>query len=142
MNHSVYSFSDVSMVLSHPSVGKITITGEGADSISISRANDQSQHDIAADGSVMTSKIVTKNGTVSIVLQQTSAAHKWLKKWHAYLMAAPTAEWAQTSAVLTLPSFGETITMTGISPQKRPDAAFQSAGQKVTWNVLAAFIEG
>ena len=38
---SVYSFSDVSMVISHPKVGKLTITGEGVGSISIARANDR-----------------------------------------------------------------------------------------------------
>lgn len=142
MKTTVYSFDDVSLVISHPKVGKLTITGEGVGSVSIARSNDMTQHDIAADGSVMISKIVTKNGTIAIALQQTSAAHKWLKKWLTYLTSAPTAQWAQTSAVLKFPAFGETINMTGISPQKRADAAYQQAGQQVTWNLMAAKIEG
>lgn len=139
---TVYSFSDVSMVISNPNVGQITITGEGVGSISISRANDMTQHDIAADGSVMISKIVTQNGTIAISLQQTSPAHRWLKKWLDYCISAPTNEWANTTATLKHPAFGETIDMSGISPQKRADAAFQSAGQQVTWNLMAARITG
>ena len=139
---SVYSFSDVTMVISHPNVGKLTVTGEGVGSISVSRANDMTQHDIAADGSVMVSKIVTENGNIAISLQQTSPAHKWLKKWLDYCVSAPSNEWVQTTATLTHPEFGETINMSGISPQKRADAAFQSAGQQVTWNLMAAKITG
>ena len=55
MATTTYSFSDVSLVLSHPSVGKCTITGEGVGSVTVSRANDLTQHDVAADGSVMVS---------------------------------------------------------------------------------------
>ena len=142
MEKSVYSFDDVSLVISHPNVGKFTITGKGVGSVSIARSNDMTQHDVAADGSVMISKIVTKNGTIAIALQQTSSAHKWLKKWLAYLTTAPTSQWAETSAVLKLPSIGETINMSGISPQKRADAAYQQAGQQATWNLMAAKIEG
>lgn len=139
---SVYSFADVSLVISHPKVGKLTITGEGVGSISIARANDMTQHDIAADGSIMISKVVTENGTMAVALQQTSPAHKWLKKWLDYCVAAPSNEWASTSATLKHPEFGEIINISGISPQKRPDAAFQSAGQQVTWNLMAAKITG
>ena len=140
MKHSTYSFSDVSMVISHPKVGKYTITGEGVGSVTVSYANDLSQHDIAADGSVMTSKIITKNGTIALAIQQTSAAHKWLRKWQNYLMVAPTEEWTQTTAVIKNPSIGETINISGISPQKAADKAFQSAGQQATWNLLATTI--
>ena len=139
---TTYSFADVSFVFSHPKVGKFTFTGEGVGSISISRANDMTQHDVAADGSTMISKIVTENGTIAIALQQTSAGHKFLKKWLAYVTSAPTNEWAQASATLKHPAFGEIINMSGISPQKRADASFQSAGQQVTWNLMAAKIVG
>lgn len=142
MERSTYSFDDVSLVISHKNVGKCTITGKGVGSISISRSNDVTQHDIAADGSVMVSKVVTKNGTIALALQQTSSANKWFKKWYSYLLTAPTSEWAETTAVLTLPSLGESIQMSGISPQKVADASYQSAGQQVTWNLMATKIEG
>lgn len=137
---TVYSFKDVSLVLSHPSVGKFTLTGEGLGSVSVSEANDLTQHDVAADGSVMVSKIDTENGTMAIAIQQTSAAHTWLNKWVKYLKIAPTSEWAQTSGILKNPATGETINLSGISPQKRADAGFQQTGQQVTWNLMAAKI--
>lgn len=142
MATTVYSFADVSLVISHPKVGKFTITGEGVGSVSISRANDMTQHDVAADGSVMVSKIFTENGTVAIAIQQTSAAHKWLKKWHDYLKVAPSSEFAKSTAILKNPAVGETISMSGVTPQKRADSAFQQAGQQVTWNLMAAKITG
>ena len=80
--YSTYSFADTSLVLSHPKVGKIVLNGQGLGSVTIARANDNTQHDVAADGSTMTSKIVTRNGTLAIAIQQTSPAQKWLKKWH------------------------------------------------------------
>ena len=76
MATTTYSFSDVSLVLSHPSVGKCTITGEGVGSVTVSRANDNTQHDVAADGSVMVSKIHTKNGTIAIAIQRARVAEK------------------------------------------------------------------
>jgi len=139
---TVYSFADVSLVISHPSVGKFTLTGEGLGSVAINRANDLTQHDVAADGSVMVSKVYTSNGTMAIAIQQTSAAHTWLKKLTDYLMVAPTSEWAQASAILSNPSVGETISMSGVSPQKRADVSYQQAGQQVTWNLMAAEITG
>jgi len=142
METTVYSFADVSLVISHPKVGKFTITGKGVGSVSVSRANDMTQHDVAADGSVMVSKIVTENGTVAIAIQQTSAAHKWLKKWHDYLKIAPTSEFAKSTAILKNPAAGETISMSAVTPQKRADSAFQQAGQQVTWNLMAGKITG
>lgn len=139
---TTYSFADVSLVISHPKVGSCTLTGKGLGSVSVARANDMTQHDIAADGSTMVSKVVTKNGTMGINLQQTSTGHKWLKKWLAYCVGAPTNEWAQTKATLKFPAYGEQIDMNGISPQKRPDAAYQAAGQQVNWNLMVAEISG
>lgn len=137
---SVYSFADVSLVLSHPNVGQCVLTGQGLGSVAISRTNDNSQHDVAADGSVMVSKILSKNGVMQIAIQQTSEAQAWLKKWYAYLMNAPTSEWARTNAVLKNPSANETFNMSGVSPQKRPDATFQQTGQQVTWGMMCAEI--
>ena len=142
MDISTYSFSDVSLVMSHPNVGKITITGEGVGSITIARSQEMTQHDTSADGSVMVSKIITHNGSMAIAVQQTSAAHKWLKKWAEYLIVADTDQWATTSAVLKNPALGETLELTGISPAKRPDATFQVSGQQVQWNFYVARIAG
>ena len=137
---SVYSFADVSLVLSHPSVGKCTLTGQGLGSVAIARANDNTTHDVAADGSVMVSKVLSKNGSMAISIQQTSEAQNWLKKWYNYLIVAPSSEWAKTNAVLTNPSGNEKFNLSGVSPQRRPDASFQQTGQQVTWTLMAAEI--
>ena len=142
MTHTTYSFADVSLVMNHPAVGMATATGEGVGTITVTRAADVTQHDLAADGSVMVSKIITKNGTLAITIQQTSSFHKYLKKWFDYLQVAPTDQFTKASAVLKNPALGETINITGISPQKRADATFQSAGQQVTWNLMATSIDG
>lgn len=137
---STYSFADVSLVLSHPKVGKCTLTGQGLGSVTIARTNDNTAHDVAADGSVMVSKVLSKNGTMSVSIQQTSEAQVWLKKWYAYLMTAPTSEWAKTTAVLKNPAINEMFNMNGVSPQKRPDVGFQQTGQQVAWAFLVAEI--
>lgn len=142
MKTTTYSFADVVLIVSHPAVGQFTFTGEGVGSCSISRSNDVTQHDLAADGSVMVSKILAKNGTLTINIQQTSEGHKFLKRWLAYITNAETNEWAQASAVLRNPSLGETINMQGVSPQKRADVSYQSAGQQVAWSLMCAEIDG
>ena len=69
MTTTVYSFEDTSFTLSHPSVGMYTFVGKGVGSVSVSRANDFTQHDVAADGSTMISKIISRNGTLAIAIQ-------------------------------------------------------------------------
>lgn len=142
MKTTTYSFADVSLILSHPAVGQFTFTGEGVGSCSVSRSNDVTQHDLAADGSVMVSKILAKNGTLTINIQQTSEGHKFLKRWVSYINNAATSEWARASAVLRNPALGETISMNGVSPQKRADVSYQSAGQQVAWSLMCAEIDG
>ena len=137
---SVYSFADVSLVLSHPSVGQFTFTGAGLGSVGIAYATANTVHDVAADGSVMISKVIANNGSMAINIQQTSEAQLWLKKWYNYIKAAPTSEWARASAVLRIPATNETFNMSNVSPEKRPDAAYQQTGQQVAWNLLCGNI--
>lgn len=139
---TTYSFADVILVLSHPNVGQFTFQGKGLGSVTVSRSTDATQQELAADGSVMVSKVIADNGTMAINIQQTSEAHKWLTKWYSYLKVAPTSEWARTTAILRNTSTGENITVDGISPQKRADVTFQQAGQQIAWNLMAASISG
>ena len=69
-----YSFSDVSLVLEHPSLGQCVMTGQGVGQIAVTRAQDASRQDVAHDGSVMTTKIGAKNGEQSFTLQQIAGA--------------------------------------------------------------------
>lgn len=141
MNVNTYSFSDVTMTISHPALGQCTVTGEGIGSINITMATDRTTHDIAADGSVMVSKIKGRNGAIGLSVQQISSLNKWMTKWYNYLETAATSEWAKTSVTVRSPIMGETIKATGVSPQKLADKPYQAQGQQINWNLMAADIQ-
>ena len=108
--------------------------------MTISKATDRTAHDVAADGSVMVSKIAGNNGTLTIECQQMSAIHKWLLAWFNVLWQLPTSEWASTSITLRNSATGTRHIISGVSPQKEPDTPYQSQGQRVTWNLMCAEI--
>lgn len=115
-------------------------TGNGVGSVSVSKATERTSHDIAADGSVMISKIAGNNGTVTIETQQTSPLHLWLMKWFQAHWSAPTSQWAGTSMLLKNTSTGGSHVCSGVSPQKEADVPYQSQGQRVTWTLMCADI--
>jgi hypothetical protein len=139
---STYSFDDVTLVISHPAVGvgRFVATSQGLGSISVSMTNDRTSHDVAADGSIMVSKILAKNGTISITVQQTSNLNHWLLKWYNYIESAPTNEWADAKLLVRAPLMGDRISCSGVSPQKIADRSYQAQGQNVTWSLMAAHI--
>lgn len=139
--NTTYSFSDVSIIFRHPNVGQYIANGEGIGTLNISMSNDRTIHDVAADGSVMVSKIRARNGLLAVAIQQTSALHRWLQKWFNYLETAHTSKWADTTVIIRSPLTGEIKTLTGVSPQKQADAPYQAQGQMVTWNLMSADIQ-
>ncbi|WP_088832732.1 phage protein [Paenibacillus tyrfis] len=141
MPHSTYSFSDVTMVISHPSVGQYVATGAGLGSISTIMTNDRTTHDVSADGSVMVSKIKARNGSHSISVQQTSDLNRWLLKAYNYLEMAPTNQWAGMTILIRSPQMQDLMTSTGVSFQKLPDKPYQAQGQQITWNLMATDIQ-
>ena len=136
-----YSFTDVSMIISHPDVGQYTATGEGTSSINVAMTTDRTVHDIAADSTVMISKVPGRNGTITVMAQQSSNLHAWLLKWHNYVEAAPTNRWALASIIIHAPEMGDLLIANNVSPQKLPDRPYQAQGQNVTWTLLAADIQ-
>ena len=141
MNNTTYSFLDLSGAIAHPGVGAYTFTGEGIGSVVVAMATDKTVHDVAADGSVMISKIAGNNGSISVSCQQTSNIHKWLMAWYNYLMIADTDEWAQMSILLRNTSDGTSHIASGVSPSKVPDKSYQAKGQMVQWLLMAADIQ-
>ncbi len=95
---------------------------------------------MAADGSVMVSKVAGNNGTVTIEVQQTSPLNKWLTNWAHALWTGATDIWASTSMLIRCTNTGTTHVITGVSPQKQPDTPYQNQGQRVTWTLMAADI--
>lgn len=139
-NIYTYSFEDTSVVISHPSFGSYSAYGSGIGDLSISMANDVTQHDVAADLAVVVSKSVKRNGTVTFNILQSSAFNTWLKKFAAYIENADTSEFALATLVITNKSTGEKFTCTGVSHQKRPDSAYQSQSQNKSWALMCANI--
>ncbi|WP_061343002.1 phage protein [Clostridium botulinum] len=137
---TTYSFQDVTVSCAHNGVGAASSTGAGVGTISIVKANDDTAHDVAADGSVMISKIPGSNGNIALTMQQTSEFHKYLLKWYNYVKTAQTAEWAKMNITIKSNNLGDITTCTGVSPQKIADRGYQAQGQSVTWNLMAAEI--
>lgn len=133
-----YSFTDCSLILSHPSLGMLTLTGKGLGSVSINMTGDRTTMDVAADGRVMTSKIKDRRATAAVQIQQTSEANKDLLKWYNYLESAPASEWAQASGVFNSPQTGEQFVLNEVAFQKLPDRSYQAQGQLQTWNLMIA----
>jgi hypothetical protein len=136
-----YSFLDLSGAIAHPAVGAYTFTGEGLGEVSVIMSEERTTHDVAADGSVMVSKIAGNNGQVHIKCQQTSAVHKWLLLLYNALIIAPPDQWAQAAAYLRNVTDKTSHIATGLSFQKVPDKSYQKQGQQITWVLMAADIQ-
>lgn len=138
---SNYSFGDVSAVVYHPSLGQYVATGAGLGSIKVTMATENSKQDVAADGVVMTSKTLGKNGTVAFEIQQTSGFDHWLRNAYNFLYTADASVWAELSITLRSPVMGDLINATGGSFKGRPERPYESDGQKVTWEILCENID-
>lgn len=133
-----YSFSDVTLTLSHPSLGVLSTNGMGVGSISKSMTADKTQIDVASDGTAVTSKIRNNTGSLTIQCQQNSVLHQKLKTWLNYLTNAKTSEWALIKAVLTSSQTGEQDIFTGGSIPKHADVDYNATIGMVTWNIMFA----
>lgn len=136
--YSTYSFEDLACTLRHPSAGVFNLQGAGTGSITFAMTNDVTEHETAADGTVMVSKIKAGNGTIVIEAQQTSDIHQWLTRLYNYLVAANAREWASIAVMATSPAMQITHQCAGVSFQKRGDKPYQAQGQMVSWTLMAA----
>lgn len=143
MTTTVYSFSDVNMVIIPPGVSSYVVNGKGIGEVAVNWANDNTVHDLAADGSVMVSKIKADNGTIAITMQQTSILHQYLKDTFNKLMNSDVpALWAATTITISsLTGTFHNIIATGVSFTKRGDQPFQQQGQRITWNFMVANLQ-
>ncbi|MCL1999706.1 MAG: DUF3277 family protein [Turicibacter sp.] len=132
---STYGFSDLKITLQHPAKGQLQIQGEGVGSITFAMSEDASAHDLAADGSVMTSKIDAPAGSVTFSIQQTSSAHIWLTELFNYLNARdnPLSEFAKITLIAVGTHMRTEHICNNMSIKKCPDKPY---GQQ-TWEFLA-----
>lgn len=141
MQITTYSFQDLVGAIAHPLVGAYPFSGEGTGSIEIAMDGDVSSQSIAADGSVMVSKMLNHSGRVTISAQQTSPIHKWLLALYNLLYYGPTSQWATGAATLRNVANGNSHLLTGISFQRKPSTPYQAQGQNVTWVFLCADVQ-
>ena len=137
---STYSFGDIKTVISHPDFASLSLYNEGVGNMTVNKANDNTAHDTAADGSVMVSKIIVNNGTVTINAQQTSPLHTYLNNLYNYLKTASTNKWAQIQLDIRATYLHEQKICTGGSFQKDADTPYQAQGQNITWTLMFADI--
>ena len=135
---SVYSFTDCTLILRHPSLGVLNLMGSGLGSISISMRNDRTTMDAGSDGRVLISKIKDRSATATLQLQQDSEANQTLLKWYNYLETAPTIEWAQMTGMLLSPTTHEQIVMKEMAFQKLPDRNYAAQGQQISYSIMIA----
>jgi len=142
VSYNTYSFQDVNVAFKSASVGAFSSTGAGIGSISVDMATEKTVHEVAADGTVMVSKILGDNGTVVIAVQQTSHLHKLLMGWYNFVNSTsnPLAAWTDMSITISSANLGDTTICTGVSPQKLPNRPYQAQGQLVSWTLMSAEI--
>lgn len=141
MAFNTYSFTDVNITVEHPDYTSFSMQGEGVGDITISKSTDRTSHDVAADGTVMISKIAGNNGSINVNTQQTSALHTYMQNLFNYLWSADTDKWAQISITLRAPKMKQEIICSGCAFQKEADRPYQAQGQRISWNMLAADIQ-
>lgn len=140
-NFSTYAFEDISCVISHPSYGQYSVNGQGVGSITTAKSNEWSTHNLAADGSVMTSKVRGDNGTITMQTQQTSSLHNYMQGLFNYLKTADSSEWARISITIRAPKMKKSKVCTNVSIQKEPDEEMAAQGGMLSWVLLAGDIQ-
>lgn len=134
---TTYSFDDVDVVFTHPAIGVHQVNGEGVGTITVTMQTEKTQHDVAADGSVMISKIPGDNANIDIEIQQTSSFHKWLLGYYNFVNGANASSWAAATILIRDKIGGATITAIDVSPAIRATKTYTSQGGRVTWNFKA-----
>ena len=136
----VYSFEDTTVEINHPGFESFSAYGTGLGTVSVTMANDNTIHDVASDRSVVVSKAIRGNGTISFTVTQASEFNGWMKRFSNFLKASDTSQYALATVVVTNRSTGDTIYCSGVSPQKLADNNFESQAQQRTWNLMCADI--
>jgi hypothetical protein len=137
--NTTYSFADVVCTITFPLFPSVALNGQGVGEIALSYVNNNTAQEIAADGSIMTTKILADNAHVTISIQQSSAAHHTLKQMFNVQYNSLSANWAQGVITVSSPTLTlDQITCTGVAFEKRADQPYQQQGQKVTWMFMAA----
>ena len=137
---TVYSFSDVKVVLYHQNVGQCVLSSQGMGKISIAQSGDLSSHTATADGYVVVNKLRNNHGIISLEVPQNSSADEFLRRWARYLKSSQSYLFALTALNIVDQMGRFTIYCEGVTPQKIPDRTYDVTSGNVSWTLLAANI--
>ncbi len=149
---NVYSLRDITCVMSHPSVGKCTISETGDGRIGFSFSGDMSQNTKTSNGYVTVNRIKVKDGQITLEVPCNADSDIFIKRWIKYLDSdkTSTAEYADATLTITDP-FAKinadrngttlkspkpgvrTYTFYGVVPQKQPDGQYEQTAQNVQY---------
>ena len=139
--YTVYSFTDVRVVMYHPKVGQCVLSTKGLGRISIARSGDLSSHTATADGYVIVNRLRSENGTITLEVPQNSSADEYLRKWARYLKnVGDSKKFAQTTLNIVDQAGKLTISCEGVTPQKIPDRTYEQTSSNLSWTLLAATV--
>lgn len=144
---ATYSFVDTSGVLTNPALpAPVVFAGQiGMGSFTIIMHTERTQHDVAADGTVMPSAIAGDNGEITIEVQQTSLLNQLLLNLYNTLLAAfyngDVTNWAATSISLRNIVSASQHLLSGVSFSKIPDKPYHAQGSKIVWRLMACSIQ-
>ena len=132
-----YDFSQCVLVLRHDSLGTLTVTGSGLGTCTVRMTGDRTLMDVAADGTVMTTKVRDRRGSFTLQLQQTSESNLTLLRWYNYLETAHASEWDKITVTLTAPNTGARFTGERSAFLKLPDRTYGARGGLETWTLVS-----
>lgn len=142
---TTYSFEDLAGAITNPLLpAPIIIAGGniGIGQITIRMTTQRTEHELAADGTVMPSYIPGDNAEITVEVQQTSDLHHELLSLYTLLTTAAQAgdisNWVSTNISLRTILDGSVHVMSGVSFQKIPDKPYAARGAHVTWVLMAA----
>ena len=138
---TVYSFSDVKVVLYHQNVGQCVLSSQGMGKIAIAQSGDLSSHTATADGYVVVNRLKSSHGMITIEVPQNSTADEYLRKWARYLKnVSDSGKFALTTLNIVDQAGSFTISCEGVTPQKIPDRTYDRESSNLSWTLLAAAI--
>lgn len=142
---TTYSFKDVTGVLNSPLLGgPLQLSGGniGTGQITIRMLTQRTEHEVAADGTVMPNYLSGANAEITIeVLQTSSLHHALLDLYNAIITEAENgdiSDWVSATMSLRTVLDGSGHFISGLSFQKVPDKVYAAKGGRIAWVLMAA----
>lgn len=133
-----YSFENCSLSFTHPDLRTYSMYGAGLGSVTVSRQNPITFHEVSSDLSVLVSRSAKKNGTLTVRVLQASEANDYLNMLCNYLETCPVDRFARGSAVLESASTGEVWRCKGLTHHQIPDRSYNASGGMVEYEFYVA----